>query len=131
MQAARCCCWAAGAAAGQDRGRPAHGVFRGAPVIYLHDGTHLMADLGADGRGVVVQIISADTQELHDFAQRIALRRAWFQKDAFHPHYDVFGSRPAAALKAGAIAIHFRLLRDCIARARRESRVVNIQEVLR
>jgi len=85
-----------------------------------------MAELGANERG---QIVSADTPELHDFAHRIGLRRSWFQGDRFHPHYDVFGSRPDAALKAGAITVNVAALRDCMALARREARMVTIMEV--
>jgi len=96
-------------------------------MIYLHDGIHLMAELGANERG---QIVSADTPELHDFARRIGLQRFWFQRDRFHPHYDVFGSRPEAALRDGAIAIHWRNLRECMALARRESRMVEIREII-
>ena len=95
-------------------------------MIYLHDAVHLMADLGADAGG---RIVSADTEELHQFARAIGLQRSWYQDEPRHPHYDVFGSRPAAALKAGAIEVHFRLLRDCMALARRESRAVSIKEV--
>lgn len=45
----------------------------------------------------------ADTlEELHAFASRIGLRRAWFQ-DKRLPHYDLNTGRHAAAIKAGAI----------------------------
>lgn len=66
--------------------------------------------------------LSADTQEeLHDLAQRIGLRRSWFQipKSGGKPsapdsrsgqnwHYDVTESRRAAAIAAGAVPLSRR-----------------------
>lgn len=50
----------------------------------------------------------ADTvDELHAFAQRIGLNRAWFQ-DGNLPHYDLTARRRAAAVKAGAQEIGVR-----------------------
>lgn len=46
--------------------------------------------------------LTADTlEELHEFAGRIGLRRAWFQ-DGRVPHYDLTPSRREHALAAGA-----------------------------
>jgi hypothetical protein len=45
----------------------------------------------------------ADTvEELHEFAQRIGMRRAWFQDHKKLPHYDLNESRRAAAVLNGA-----------------------------
>jgi hypothetical protein len=41
-------------------------------------------------------------QELHDFAARIGLRRAWYQKDATLPHYDLTSGRRKKAVALGA-----------------------------
>ena len=52
--------------------------------------------------------LTADTLvELHAFAERIGLRRAWFQGPPGHrvPHYDLTTSRHAAALRAGAVFV--------------------------
>lgn len=52
--------------------------------------------------------LTADTlEELHAFAERIGMRRAWFQ-DHRVPHYDLTTSRHAAALRAGAILVPSR-----------------------
>jgi hypothetical protein len=70
--------------------------------------------------------LSADTrEELHAFAARIGLRRAWFQ-DKPHPcggpglhwHYDVTDSKRRAALAAGATDIDLRRWADIIAARR-------------
>ena len=48
----------------------------------------------------------ADTEnELHDFAARIGLRRAWYQKDATLPHYDLTSGRRVKAVALGAIEV--------------------------
>ena len=54
--------------------------------------------------------LTADTKtELHDFAQQIGLRRAWFQdKPGGRWHYDVNESFRAKAVMRGAVPIAFR-----------------------
>jgi hypothetical protein len=59
-----------------------------------------------------------DPTELHEFAQRIGLRREWFQEgrmlgdrsrpDPTKDHYDVTASRRRAAVAAGAVEISYR-----------------------
>ena len=44
-------------------------------------------------------------EELHAFAARIGLKRAWFQDDPKYPHYDLTPARRAAAVKAGAVEV--------------------------
>lgn len=46
-------------------------------------------------------------EELHAFAQRIGLRRAWFQ-DGRVPHYDLSPVRREAALAYGAVFVPAR-----------------------
>lgn len=49
----------------------------------------------------------ADTvEELHAFAQRIGLKRAWFQTPERFPHYDLNANRRKAAVLAGAVELH-------------------------
>jgi hypothetical protein len=65
-------------------------------MIYT-DGTHIITD-------------QKDLTELHAFAQRIGLRRSWFQ-DHRHPHYDTLSlSTKAKALAAGAKLVTDRQL---------------------
>lgn len=46
----------------------------------------------------------ADTaDELHAFASRLALKRAWFQDHRLLPHYDLTGPRRLRALVLGAV----------------------------
>ena len=46
----------------------------------------------------------ADTlAELHSFASKVGMKRAWFQPgDASMPHYDLTAKRRAVAVKKGA-----------------------------
>jgi len=44
-----------------------------------------------------------DREALHAFAARIGLKRCWFQvRRGGLPHYDLTGSKIAAAIEAGA-----------------------------
>jgi hypothetical protein len=50
----------------------------------------------------------ADTEEeLHAFASKIGMKRAWFQSGEKHsmPHYDLVASRRRRAVELGAIEI--------------------------
>lgn len=57
-----------------------------------------------------------DPAELHAFAARIGLRRAWFQPgkslsglhDPSHDHYDVTAGKRAQAIKSGAVSVDIR-----------------------
>lgn len=59
-----------------------------------------------------------DLAELHRFAARIGMRRAWFQDWPAHrfPHYDVTAPKRLAAVRAGAVEVTSRasvgILRD-------------------
>ncbi len=69
-----------------------------------------------------------DREELHAFAARLGLRRAWFQtckntracpsERCPHWHYDVTDSKRAQAIRLGAVPITWRQTGDII-RARR------------
>lgn len=48
---------------------------------------------------------------LHDFAQKIGLNRAWFQKGTL-PHYDVTDALRERAIKAGAIDVTWRQMAE-------------------
>ena len=41
--------------------------------------------------------------ELHEFAERLGLKRAWFQNRRWFPHYDLTGGKRRQAVAAGAI----------------------------
>jgi hypothetical protein len=62
----------------------------------------------------------ADTlDELHEFAARVGLRRAWFQQGST-PHYDLTEARHAKALELGAILLDRASFVEVIRRLRAE-----------
>lgn len=66
----------------------------GAPKIFHKGSCHLTA---------------STLEELHEFAARIGLRRAWFQHHRILSHYDLTPARRKAALAAGAIEVPMRV----------------------
>lgn len=52
----------------------------------------------------------ADTEaELHEFAARLGMRRAWFQtRNGRDPHYDLTAGRRAKAVALGAVELEDR-----------------------
>lgn len=47
--------------------------------------------------------LTADTtEELHEFAAKIGLKRSWFQSGSILPHYDITGPVRQKALALGA-----------------------------
>jgi hypothetical protein len=63
-----------------------------------------------------------DPAELHEFADRIGLRRSWYQGPPKHPwprsHYDVTEAKRQEAIKAGAVPITWRDLGRQVAAAK-------------
>ncbi|PLA73422.1 DUF4031 domain-containing protein [Hydrogenovibrio sp. SC-1] len=48
-------------------------------------------------------LVADSLDELHVFAEELGLKRAWFQKNASYPHYDVTIEVRAKALRIGAL----------------------------
>ena len=44
-------------------------------------------------------------KELHNLAQKIGLKREWFQDHSLLPHYDVVPSKRLLAIKNGAVEV--------------------------
>jgi hypothetical protein len=57
-------------------------------------------------------MFSDSLDELHVFASRIGLRRAWFQNHAKLPHYDLTERRRKAAVALGANEVGRRFVYD-------------------
>ncbi len=49
-------------------------------------------------------LIADTVEELHAFAERIGLRREWFQ-DGRSPHYDLTAGRRTTAVRLGAVEL--------------------------
>lgn len=66
--------------------------------------------------------MTADTrEELHEMADLIGLKRAWFQdKDGVTWHYDIAPSKRTLALRAGAEAVDHTKMAEVISSRRKE-----------
>jgi hypothetical protein len=53
---------------------------------------------------IMCHLVADTLEELHAMADRIGLRRAWFQPNS-HPHYDVSRSKRALTIQAGVIEV--------------------------
>lgn len=53
-------------------------------------------------------ITDGQNEELHEFALKIGLKRAWFQATESGPHYDLTSRKRALAVKMGAIELDDR-----------------------
>ncbi|MFA5766448.1 MAG: DUF4031 domain-containing protein [Candidatus Paceibacterota bacterium] len=53
--------------------------------------------------------LTADTlEELHEFAERIGMKKQWFQNHPRHPHYDLTVGRRRTAVRLGAVEVKAR-----------------------
>lgn len=57
-------------------------------------------------------MLANDLAALHAMADRIGLRRSWFQGDKTFAHYDLTASKRALAVAAGAVEIELGDLPD-------------------
>lgn len=61
-------------------------------------------EANAFGRMIMCHMMADSLEELHAMADKIGMRRAWYQPLST-PHYDISKSRRAMAIKQGAIEI--------------------------
>lgn len=69
--------------------------------------------------GEACHLFADGLEELHAFAAKIGMRRAWFQGKATLPHYDLTAKRRAAAVAAGAKEVEREWIRERLQAARR------------
>lgn len=50
-------------------------------------------------------MLGSDLDELHAIAEKIGLKRGWFQGQSTFAHYDLTASKRALAVAAGAVEI--------------------------
>ena len=73
------------------------------------------------GRMVMCHMIADTLEELHAMADKIGMKRAWFQGNASWPHYDLSLTKKAAAIANGAIELDRRPFHEVLKRLRREA----------
>ena len=53
--------------------------------------------------------VNADELDsLHDFANRLGIKRSWFQDHSTHPHYDITARKRIQAIDQGAVFLTAR-----------------------
>ena len=55
--------------------------------------------------GPSCHLIADTNDELHEFAAKLGLTRAWFQAKSSGPHYDLTASKRALAVMLGALEL--------------------------
>jgi hypothetical protein len=71
------------------------------------------------GRMVLCHMVADTIEELHAMADKIGLRRAWFQPRS-HPHYDVSRQKRLLAIRFGAIEVDRKGLIEVLQTNRRK-----------
>ena len=75
-------------------------------------------------RMIMCHMIADTPEELHDMAQRIGMKREWYQPTSF-PHYDVAKGRRKEAVKLGAIECNRREFMEHLKRIRHGGKFAN------
>lgn len=55
------------------------------------------------GRMIMCHMLADTEQELHSMADKIGVKRKWFQSKSSYPHYDICLSKKKLAIKFGAV----------------------------
>lgn len=71
------------------------------------------------GRMIMCHMLADTIEELHAMADKIGVRRRWFQGHASTPHYDICLAKRSLAVEHGAIEVGRRQLVSVIRRLRR------------
>jgi hypothetical protein len=75
------------------------------PSVYVD----ALADYPGKGQWCHMAVApDTDPEVLHQFAERIGLKREWFQEHSLHGHYDLRPSKRALAVKYGAVELSGR-----------------------
>ncbi len=69
------------------------------------------------GRMLMSHMIADSVEELHEMADRIGLKREWFQDHGF-PHYDICQGKRWLAIRHGAVPVTTRMMVRQIQRIR-------------
>lgn len=82
-------------------------------TVYVDHPQHLL------GRMKMSHMLADSLDELHAMADRIGLKREWFQTRST-PHYDVCKAKRALAIKHGAVEIDRRQVVEIIRKWRQK-----------
>ena len=62
------------------------------------------------GQMIMCHMISESEEELHAMADKIGIKKKWYQSNASFPHYDICKSKRALAIEHGAVEVTSRQL---------------------
>jgi hypothetical protein len=79
------------------------------------------------GRMKMCHMMADTLEELHAMADKLGMKREWFQNDSDHPHYDLSQSKRQLAIQFGAVEVDSRQLVELV-RKWRKSRMNTVQE---
>lgn len=66
------------------------------------------------GRMIMSHMGSDNIDELHEMANKLGLKREWFQDKKHHPHYDISKGMKLKAIELGAVEVSDKqLIRSC------------------
>lgn len=72
------------------------------------------------GRMIMCHMLADTIPELHAMADRIGVKRKWFQSDSSTPHYDICKKKRELAIKFGAVDADRRKVVELIRKYRGE-----------
>lgn len=70
------------------------------------------------GRMKMCHMVADSITELHAMADKIGIKRRWFQSQARHPHYDICKAKRQLAIEHGAQAVDTRKVIEVALRMR-------------
>lgn len=73
------------------------------------------------GRMKMCHMLADTEEELHEMADKIGIRRDWFQNERT-PHYDICQSKKALAILNGAIEVDRKKVVEIIQKYRKQRR---------
>ena len=85
-------------------------------TVYVDDGRWVL------GRMRMSHMLADTPEELHAMADRLGLRREWYQADASTPHYDVCRAKRRLAIELGARPVDRRGMVAVVRRLRAAGR---------
>lgn len=72
------------------------------------------------GRMIMSHMLADTVEELHDMADKIGLKREWFQNERT-PHYDLCQAKKQLAIENGAIEVDRKKIVELIRRFREKN----------